>query len=77
MKDCGCRNHLGKKKQMHKTYQSAVDMVLKRHLRYGPHRIYPCPRKEGVWHVKSLNRATSGSVVAATPVSGRRRRKST
>lgn len=39
---------------MHKARDKAVEMILKRHLRYGPHEVYECPRKEGVWHVRSL-----------------------
>lgn len=55
-KDCGCRNHLGAKKQMHKSRQRAIDMILRRHLRYGPHEAYECPKKPGVWHIRSLAR---------------------
>lgn len=76
-KDCGCRNHLGAKKQMHKTRDRALEAVLRRHLRHGPHEIYPCPKKEGVWHIRSVNRATSGPAAAGSTASGRRQHSDT
>lgn len=49
---CTCRNHMGTKKQLHKTRQDAMNAILKHHLRHGGHSIYPCPSKLG-FHVRS------------------------
>lgn len=52
---CGCRNHRGKPKPMHKGQQRAIEAIL--HQRYdrnmGGAKAYPCPRRPGVWHVAS------------------------
>lgn len=52
--DCGCRNHLGKRKVKFPSEQAALEAILRRHLRYGPHRVYACPNLDGWWHVTSV-----------------------
>lgn len=53
--DCGCRNHLKKRKVKYPSREKAIDAILSRHMRYGvPHEAYRCPRMEGWWHVRSL-----------------------
>jgi hypothetical protein len=52
--DCGCRNHLGKQKVKHASREAAVDTIIRRHLRHGPHEPYECPHMENVWHVRSI-----------------------
>lgn len=53
MAHCGCRNHLRKPKQMHKSREAAVTAILTRHIHHGPHKIIECPRQPGVFHVVS------------------------
>lgn len=56
-KACGCTNHLGKQKVQHYSIEAALEAIMRRHLpRSGglPHTTYPCPRREGVWHVRSV-----------------------
>jgi hypothetical protein len=52
--DCGCRNHLGKPKVKHDGRDAAVEMIITRHMKYGPHEPYECPNMKGVWHVRSI-----------------------
>lgn len=52
--DCGCRNHLGKPKVKYPDKDSAMHALLTRHLRFGPHKVYPCPRMDGVFHIRSI-----------------------
>lgn len=52
--DCGCRNHMGTKKNKYPTREAALDFIIKRHLKTGtPHEMYSCPRMAGVWHIRS------------------------
>ena len=51
---CGCVNHLGKPKIQHASKEAAVEMILRRYMKHGAHEVYPCPNKEGVFHVRSI-----------------------
>lgn len=52
--DCGCRNHMGTRKNKYASKELALDFIMARHLRSGiPHEAYPCPRMEDVWHIRS------------------------
>jgi len=50
---CTCVNHLGNAKVQHHGYDAALKAILRRHLRYGAHSVYPCPTKPGIFHVTS------------------------
>lgn len=50
---CQCVNHLGKRKPAFKSRDDAVTALMHRHLRYGAHRIYPCPTEPGRFHITS------------------------
>lgn len=54
MKHCGCRNHRGTPKGMHKSRENALAQVLTpRYMNGLPHEVYPCPRKDGVFHIRT------------------------
>lgn len=55
---CGCRNHMGKEKIMHKSQEAAMAMILSRHIKHGPHEVYRCPKNPNVWHVRRTKRKT-------------------
>lgn len=51
--DCGCKNHLGKRKVKYPSHDLALTTLIDRHLKHGPHHVYPCPNMGGVWHIAS------------------------
>lgn len=56
---CGCRNGRGRPKAQHKSREAAVEQAMTpRYLkRGGPgHEPYPCPKIEGVWHLRTTKR---------------------
>lgn len=52
---CGCTNARGGPKNQHKTREAALAVAMSpKMLRTGlPHSVYPCPKIEGVWHVRT------------------------
>ena len=50
---CSCYNHMGAKKILHPSEEAALKAIVRRHLRYGGHRIYECPKVPGKYHVTS------------------------
>jgi hypothetical protein len=50
---CRCTNHMGTQKVLFKSREAAVEALMRRHLRHGTHRIYPCPTVEGRFHITS------------------------
>jgi hypothetical protein len=54
MAHCGCRNHLGKPKQMHKSKAAAIKQILHTHLKHGAHEVVECKQVKGIYHVRSL-----------------------
>ena len=50
---CSCYNHMGTKKILHPSEDAALKAIVRRHLRYGGHRIYECPKVPGKYHVTS------------------------
>lgn len=50
---CTCINHMGTRKQKYRSREQAVAAILRRHLHYGGHSVYPCPKEKGVFHVRS------------------------
>ncbi len=51
--NCKCYNHMGSKKILHASHEAAVDAVIKRHMKFGAHRVYECPTEPGRYHVTS------------------------
>ena len=50
---CSCYNHMGTKKILYPSEDAALKAIVRRHLRYGGHRIYECPKVPGKYHVTS------------------------
>lgn len=58
-KACGCLNHKGHQKQMHKSRDAAIHQLMQ--ARYGDglaYTIYECPKVPGVFHVHTARPAT-------------------
>lgn len=53
MVKCQCTNHMGSRKVAYKSEADALTAIFRRHLRYGEHRVYPCPTQDGRFHITS------------------------
>lgn len=53
---CRCKNHNGGEKQRYGSNAEAVEAIITRHMKFGPHEAYECHKIKGNWHVRSTGR---------------------